>query len=498
MKEKNKFLDALEEEANYTRTENYALTYKSTKSSLLDFFALGGALRSRNKSGILSLFTRAFNEDSLLAFKCLYYFRDIRGGQGERRTFRVILEYLGNSYPNLVSKNISSIPEFGRWDDLYSLINTRSEKTMLDFIRSQLYIDIESETPSLLAKWLKSENTSSPKSKILARKTRDACGLTNKEYRTILSQLRTKLDVIEKKMCDNLWDTIVYSTVPSRAGLIYSKAFRRHDEARYEQYLNDVENKIQKINVGTLYPYDILRKIVRDPSTVKEADIMWENQKDWLQGSEEKAIVVCDTSGSMYRSYISRKSVEPILVSVSLSLYFAERNVGVFHNKFITFSNKPELQTIVGKNLLEKWNSLKKAAWGMNTDLQAVFDLILKAAVKHSVPKEDMLDKIYIISDMEFDQCILFNSRKIVDTTNIKGIKMKYKKAGYEKPRLVFWNVESRKDNVPIKKDERGVVLVSGCSPSIFEYLMKGREEFSPIDLMLDVLNSPRYDNITL
>ena len=500
MSEKNKFLQALEEEDNYTLTENFAVTFRSTKSALLDFFAQGGAMRSAEEKRIIRHFAKSFSEDSLLALKCAFYFRDIRGGQGERRVFRTILEHLGNNYPKLTIKNMHNIPEFGRWDDLYALVGTKCEKEMFAFLQNQIKEDLEAERPSLCAKWLASEYTSSAATRKLARKTRLAFGMTHKDYRQMLSGLRRKIDVVERKMCAKEWDKIDYERVPSRAGLIYNKAFRRHDEERYEKYLESVEKGEAKIHAATLYPYDIVRKVHNEPKSVKECDLLWKNQPNWLEGTDEKAIVVCDTSGSMYGGYWGgRRSVAPIYVSVSLSIYFAERNKGAFHNKFITFSSAPRLQTIVGNNIYEKWSTTEKADWGGNTDLQAVFDLILSTAVKHKISQEDMPDKLYIISDMEFDSCSTFGAyTRDVSATNFETMKRKYASAGYEMPQLVFWNVESRHDNVPISKDERGVVLVSGCSPSIFKHIMGSIEELTPVDMMLEVLNSPRYDVITL
>ena len=503
-KNKNLFLTALEEEDNYTKTENFALTFRSTKSSLLDFFAMGGALRQRDEADIVRLFIKAFNEDSLLALKCLFYFRDIREGQGERRTFRTILNFLGTNYPNLVLKNFEIIPEFGRWDDLYALVDTKIERQMFEYLYNQLQADNEAEFPSLLAKWIKSENTSSANTRELARRTRKAFGMSHKEYRVILSFLRSKLNIVERQMCAKQWKEIDYSKIPSKAGLIYNKAFRKHDEEGYQKFLDEVKEGKTKINVSTLYPYDILRKVVNDPQSVEECDLMWKNQKNWIEGSEEKTLVVCDTSGSMFPGFTVRKSVDPIYVAVSLAMYFGERNKGVFRDKFITFSENPRLQSIVRGNIFEKWASLSKADWDGNTNLQKVFDLILYTARKHKVPQYEMPDKIYIISDMEFDRCCIFEEGygnrygRHSDITNFEGIKRLYEKAGYKLPALVFWNVESRHDNVPIKKDERGVILCSGSSPSTFKHLMKSIDDLTPFNLMLDVLNSPRYDSVKL
>jgi len=279
-------------------------------------------------------------------------------------------------------------------------------------------------------------------------------------------------------MSYNEWSGIDYEKVPSRASMIYAKAFRKHDEDRYNKYIEDVKSGEKEIKTGTLYPYDIVNKILTENGD-DTYNVMWDNLPNYIDG-EENSIVVADTSGSM--------SGIPISVSVSLAIYFAERIKGKFANHFITFSSRPKLQKIVGQNITEKVRYLYKAEWEMNTDLQAVFNLILSTAINNSIPQSEMINKIYIISDMEFDCCH-------PQRTNFEVIKEKYRAAGYEMPILVFWNVSSRNDQSPVTIDDRGVYLVSGCSPVIFKSLMKNKS-VSAYDLMLEVLNGERYNRV--
>jgi len=494
------FMDKMERDSNYKYTENLALTHTSTLDNVLDFFSLGGALRARSETDIWQLFMKAFAQDRLLALKCLFYLRDIRGGQGERRTFRTVINGLGKTYPLIINKNLQNVPFFGRWDDLYELIGTGSEKPMWEYLHEQLVSDVQGESPSLLAKWLKSENTSSTKSRRLGKLTRQALGFPNaKTYRKILSELRKKIDIVERKMCSNEWNGIKFENVPSRASMIYSKAFRKHEPERYQAYLDAVKKGEKTIKTATLYPYDILRAICKQTDNIEALNVMWDNQKDWLDGKEEPSIVVCDTSGSMgsLRSLYERQgSVEPILVAVSLAMYFAERNKHpAFNNTFITFSIAPQIQRIKGKTLYDKAINLNNAHWDGNTNLQAVFDLILNTAQRHKVSEDEMIKKIYIISDMEFDSAT--TSYRSRDATNFEAIKQKYADAGYQMPTLVFWNVDARQNQAPITFDEKGVFLVSGCSPSIFESLMASKV-LTPVDMMLEVLNKERYSRIVV
>lgn len=371
---------------------------------------------------------------------------------------------------------------------------------MINFLWYQLEKDLidlkDGNNISLLGKWLPSENTSSKKTVELARFIRHKWSLSSKQYRVMLSSLRKKIKVVERLMCSNKWKEIDYEHVPSRASMIYRNAFKRHDEEGYEEFLNAVEKGEKEIKASTLYPYDIVREIATKRIYDKTLDLQWKNQTDWLEGRTENSIVVCDTSGSM--GFFGDTGFNPIYVSVSLALYFAERNKGEFYNNFITFSAQPHLQKIIGENIYEKLLNLSQAHWNMNTNIQAVFDLILDVAQRNNIPKEEMIKKIYIISDMEFDEAQGGHwgcTRN--KPTNFEEIKRKYNNWGYDMPLLVFWNVDSRQDNVPVSANEQNVLLVSGSSPSIFKTLMSNKS-YTPFDVMLETLNSERYSRISI
>lgn len=472
----NTLWDSMKNETNKTWTENDALTFKSTQSKVLDLFSMGGALRTRDPVEIEKMLSQALGEDKLMAIKCLFYLRDIRGGQGERRTFREGLKILSTYYLEETKKLISLVPEYGRWDDLFYMDKVEFD----ELIKEQIKKDLESDKPSLLGKWLPSENSSSVKTKGLAKKVRKYLGYSSKKYRSMLTTLRNKIKIVEGTMSKNRWTDIDYSSVPSKASLKYKKAFAKHDEAGYNKYLESVEKGESKINTKTLFPYELVREARKENN--KTVDLLWKNLPDYTKG-DEKAIVVADVSGSM--------NGLPMDVSVSLAMYFAERNKGVFNNKFITFSANPELQEISGEGLNQKIRNLENAHWDMNTNIQAVFDLILKTSIENSVSQEDLPSTIYIISDMEFDNAS--GSHYSEDKTNFQAIKYKYANAGYKMPNLVFWNVDSRQSNVPVTQNEKGVILVSGCSPVVFKMVM---QKTTPYEFMISVLNSERYKKI--
>jgi hypothetical protein len=487
------FLNAMERPTNTSRTENEALTYQSTLNANLDWFAMSGGLRFQSEDRIISLFMKAFYEDKLLAMKNLFYTRDIRQGLGERRVFRVVLKYLAQTQSDVVKKNLSFIPFFGRWDDLYVLIDTPVENDMWLFVKQQLFEDLKSDHPSLLAKWLKSENTSSQESIKLAKKTRRALGMTPKEYRKTLAVLRERIDVLERRLSMKDY-TFDYEKIPSQAMLKYKKAFLQNDRDRYTEYIEKVIQGKKKIKTDTLSVVQLVRKILLDKGEMsldekKYLDVLWNNISKI--DTSENALVVADTSGSMF--YACGQYALGIAASVGLALYYAENNKGVFHNRFITFSARPKLQKIKGQNIYEKVKFLEHAGWDCNTDIEAVFTLILNTAIKNNLSQEDLPKKLYIVSDMEFDEA----TRVSPDSPLFDAIREEFKKHGYELPTLVFWNVSSRQNNVPATKETLNVFFVSGMSQKIFENLIKNRLP-DPVVLMIEVLNNERYSIIQI
>lgn len=458
---------------NKTQTENGVETYISTTSNLLDFFALGGATRN-NLSLATDLFRKALAENKEDGIRILFYLRDIRGGQGERNIFRTCATILANEYKEEFAKVVSFIPEYGRYDDLVSLIDTESSDVVLLTIKEQLIKDMQSETPSLLAKWLPSENTSSKKTRELAKKVRLGLkiGATEREYRKTLSNLRAKIKIVEHNLSTKEYKSIDYSKLPSQAGLKYKKAFKRNDEVRYSKFLEDVTNGKATINTKTLYTYQIYNA-VKKGDDAKTLDVMWNNLPDYTQG--KNALVVADVSGSM--------SGDPMSVSVSLALYFAERNKGIFKDYFITFSSNPKLQKIQGKTIREKMYNLEQAEWEQSTNLEKVFEVLLDTAVKNKAEASELPETLYIISDMEFDSCVRGG-------TNYENIEQRYEASGYKLPNIVFWNVDARNKQVPVTKDQRGVTLVSGMSPSTFKLAVENK---TPMQLMNEVIHSDRY-----
>lgn len=480
-------LEFLKSEANLTHTENGAVTYRSTGSACLDLFAAAGALRGAEDAEIAGRFLRAYGEEADLAMKILFFTRDVRGGLGERRVFRVVLKWLAANAPRSAEKNIPYIAEYGRWDDLLSLLDTPCEGAALEHIRTRLAADLaalESDGPvALLAKWLPSVNASNAETVRQAKRVARALGMNDAAYRRALSALRGKLRLIENSLRERSY-TFDYAKQPSRAMYKYRKAFLRNDGERYAAFLDRVSEGAEKLRTGTLTPYDIIAPLISCDAMAEEnrraIDVTWRAQEDFTGG--ENALAVVDGSGSMYWDMDGL----PAAAALSLGIYFAERNTGVFRNHFITFSQRPRLVEIQGRDIFEKVRYCRQFDEVANTDLQRVFELILRAAVKHRVPQEDMPAKLYIISDMEFDRCVCGG-----DLTNFQQAKNRFAACGYRLPQVVFWNVASRNRQQPVQRSEAGAALVSGCSPRIFAMLRSGI--LSPYAFMMDVLGSERY-----
>ena len=479
-------LQYLKNEANLTHTENGAVTYQSTQSECLDLFATIGAIRRESDEEITNRFLRAYAENADLAMKTLFFARDIRGGIGERRVFRTILKWLAHNEPQSVEKNIPYIAEYGRYDDLLALMGTKCEREALAYIKKQLEADCKAleagESVSLLAKWLPSVNASNDDAIRRAKHIARTLGMNDAQYRKTLSALRAKISIIENNLREKDY-AFDYAKQPSKAMLKYRKAFLRNDSERYTAFMNRVAEGVEQIHTGTLTPYEIITPFFkRDIRTEerKAIDVTWNAQEDFTGG--ENALVVIDGSGSMYGG----SDPIPATVALSLGIYYAERNTGIFHNHFITFSENPRLVEIKGKDIFEKVRYCHQFNEVANTNIQRVFELVLKAAVKNHVPQEEMPSKIFIISDMEFDYCT-----EDCSLTNFEYAQKLFSEHGYQLPDLVFWNVNSRNRQQPVSVNDQGVALVSGCNPRIFSMLKAGI--LSPYAFMMDVLGSERY-----
>lgn len=497
----NELLKNLKEQQNLTTTTNGATTYASTLTKLYDLFAQGAAMRGASDSDCILMFKNAYSENPTMALKCLFYLRDIRGGQGERRFFRLCIKWLATHHMEEMTHLIRLVPEYGRYDDLFELFDTPIEAEMMGYIKHI----IDKNEDHLVYKWMPSINTSSKSTKERGRKFAREFGMTEREYRKMLSEGRKACHLVETLMSQNEWDKIAFDKLPSRAGILYSNAFARREETK-ERYAAFMSSDKTKVNASTLYPYDVVAKArevmgydywgrttvgLTDTNRLA-ANKYWENLTDYFNGATLNALCVCDTSGSMTHGYNSK--IAPIDVAIALSLYTAERAKGPFKDHFISFSSHPTLIETEGVDFCDKVARIYRQNLCENTNIEATFNLILNTARHNHLSQDELPESLIIVSDMQFDAARGFRWNNDSVTTLMENIEHTWNLAGYKMPKLIFWNVNAASGggNIPMK-DEDGITFVSGASPSIFTSILTGK---TGQDLMYDALLAPRYEPI--
>ena len=466
--------DMVKTDENVTLTENGMVTNPTTLNKCVDLFFSIGAMRGKSKDKVISLFNEAYNENPLVASKLLFWSRDVRSGAGERQIFRDIITHLVTTSPQTVRNNIGLIPEFGRWDDVLVLVGTELEDDMFILIKDSL-----TNGDALCAKWM-------PRKGDVANRLRKLFRFTPKEYRKMLVNLT---NVVESKMCAKDWESIDYSKLPSLASSRYQKSFVKNDTERYDEYKKALIDGTAKVNAGAVYPYDIIKSINQGGDTIV-SEKQWESLPNWMEDSNERILPVVDVSGSMCCPAGGNDNLSCMDVAISLGMYISERNEGNFKDAFVTFSNNPQLQYLTG-GLKERLNKLRRSDWGMSTDLEAVFNLILNQAKTYNIPQDKMPTKIMILSDMQFNQA----TRSDLGSQSM--IESMYEVAGYKKPDIIYWNLNASGDNFPVEFDKDGTALVSGFSPSILKPLLSGKN-MTPESIMMETVNDERYSLITI
>lgn len=452
---------------NGTITTNGMAAFKSTLNPNLDFFTIVADARNLDVS---SLFSQSLEADEEVTFRTLLWARDVRGGAGERQTFRALLKHAAET--TVIPLGVLfKVPEVGRWDDLFVLLGTEYEETVMEMIHHALL-----SQDGLCAKWM-------PRQGPIANKIRTYLNMSPKQWRKTLVGLT---DVVEQKMCANSWDSITYKHVPSKAIAKYAKAFTRNDGERYGDFKAAAVRGEVKVNASAIFPCDIVHNSQYDDTQLAEAQ--WKNLPDYCEGSDQRILSVVDVSGSMISKVDAKSSVNCMDVAISLGIYTAERMQGAFHNSFITFTDRPRIITFNDKDTLRQKIDRSKTDVGYSTNIEGVFDAVLKAAVQNAVPEDQMPTKILIMSDMQFNSQI-----RDFNTSCIEMIRKKYAKAGYNMPQIVYWNIGAGKyDNKPITAGMKDTVMVNGFSPSILKSILKGSD--SSVDLMMQTVMVDRYN----
>ena len=499
----------MEKMENVSYTENGAKGYKHTGSKLVD---LNFKIPSFRMGVDVDLFEEALEEDKNLALRWLLYLRDIHEGVGERASFRQFLQYLCLTNKELGKKFLKlPLEEYGRWDDYTYLLNTSLdwdvENVIMGKLITQLEEDEKSEHPSLLAKWMPSINASSVETCVKAEYIAKKMDLTPRNYRKLLAGIRKKIDVVECKMSANGWSEINYERVPSKANLNYRNAFMAHEPERRAEYLKSLAKGEKKINANAMFLHDIIHAYVDISGRGYDYDLkpldpaleeLWKAQKK-VEGFKS-TMVVRDGSGSMTEC-IGSSRVTALDVADAITLYCAENMEGAYKDYFVTFSSKAECVKIPSacKTLRDKLEFLHKHNGYDSTNVEGVFNLLLENAIANKVSQEDMPESILIISDMEFDASERmsysdgWNWGKTPNyDTLFNTISKEYKKNGYKLPKVIFWNVNSRTNTIPMTENENGVILLSGFSKNLLSMVMSS--EVDCYKALVKELKKPRYN----
>ena len=476
----SRLMEALQTE-NTTTTNGMTANSSSLNECVNLFFSIG-AMRGKDTDKVITLFSKAFNENPRTAMRILFWSRDVREGAGERQIFRDVLNYLVKNYPQAVKVNLDLIPEYGRWDDLHGLFGTELENEAISLLVQGL-----KDANGLTAKWM-------PRKGMVFNKVRKSLKVTPKELRKLIVSLS---NTIEQKMCSKRWTEIEYPKTPSLAMSRYTKAFGRNDGERFSQFIESLKKGDVKVNAGALYPYDITKNL-RFGDNKDLANEQWKALPNWMEGSDELILPMVDVSGSMNCTVGGNPNLTCMEVAISLGMYISERNEGAFKDMFMTFSSKPQIQKLLGP-LSDRYRQLARADWAMSTNLEAAFKTILNQATKFSIPQNEMPTKIIILSDMMFNQATGDGWRNESDwnPTAIAMIDEMYANAGYVRPGIIFWNLHASGGTFPTKFDEMGTCLISGFAPSILKSVLGG-DDMTPISIMDKTVNSERYEPVTV
>ena len=491
-------------------TENGAPSLLTTGSKRINlFFKLVRDVTGNHESGsFIWLLNEAFEEEPLDTLKILFHGRDCRGGKGDRKPFLAAMQHLWRNQPAWFLENFREIPTFGRWLDLFELLvenqenqenqeSDRDTEPLIDLIVETLKSDMEKLNSgefgiSLLAKWFPSEghkwDRRPVRDLICARlfTVTGVTGVTKHHYRRlrkeVLTPLREHLKIVESQMCAGGWHHIEYGHVPSVAMSRLRKAFVKHDEPRFKEWLSEVKSGEKKIHADQLYPHDIVRHFLGQKDDEDDADQVLEVQ--WSAIVEkyrpligEESIAIADVSGSMAGT--------PLEVSIALGLLIAT----VSKQPLITFSEHPEIHEIRANSLREQIKEIEGMDWGGNTNFEAVFELLLTLP---NPPK-----RLFVFSDMQFDQAMgihMSRSSSATAATTFERMRQRYREAERPFPSIVFWNLRCETEDFPTEQDERGVALVSGFSPSLLTSVLS--DDFSPYGVMRQAIDNSRYDCI--
>lgn len=496
------------------KTEKGSYAHSTTASPLVDLF-FSGFVRGTDEEKLTKMLNNSWQCDPLMTLKMCFYARNCRGvGMGEKRTAYIAWEFLQQKFPKIWKKNLPNVEKFGSFKDLLMMTVRRLQHSNpgdlpeLGYFSDCLRCDFDAlsagKSLSLAGKWAPRQKTHfdtfkvNDKSIRLPKKIAEMMWpkITNHsylmmKYRKLCTDLNKRLKTVEPMMCDQDWANIRYSSVPSVCMKRNRKAFMKHDEERFTEYLASVKRGEQKINASVIQPHELVKACCNVSQVDEVIERQWEALRNKIKESctLNKTLCVCDVSGSMTCNY--NKGEIPIYVCLALGILTSEIVEPPFGNHIITFSERPTFHRIVGDNLRQKIENLKNAHWEMNTNLIATFEMILNRALQYGLTQEQMPTQLLIISDMQFDEAVGHQ------TTTHDVIREKYRQSGYQLPRIVYWNVAPNKIGFPINAACPDSLLVSGFSPSLLSCLVE-TGDINPLIFVKKVLGDSLFDSVTL
>lgn len=494
---------------NSTTTWNGAKSLSTPDDSKIyegRLFLFFKAMRGILDENLYNNLHKSATEDLIDTFLLSFNTRDPRGGKGERELGRKMLKWLFLEYPIQFNKIFELIPEYGRWDDLLIFFtidrdvelsdeHEKIQKSIIKFFAKQLKKDkalmLQGKPISLCAKWAPTEKDSKDKKyqlvDILCKEMKITKTAYRKEY---ISPLRYYLQIVERYMCLNLWYSIDYSKVPSCAMKKLKKSFEKHEPELYNTWKRNLDSGKTKVNAKALYPHELIKEIRQNGVADEVCLAQWKVLEDEVKklGVLSKTLVVVDTSGSM-----ESPNYLPLDIATAMGLLVSNLVEGEFHNHVITFETDPVFVVLKDGNLSSRYNQIRSIPWGGSTNLQKTFDMILERANRAGLTDEQMPDKLFIISDMQFNDIegYSYNTK----LTNFEYIDEQYKKFGYKRPNIFFWNVNGLSTDFPVSVKDDGTCLISGASPSIIESVIKAKE-FNSISIMRTELDKSRYYDV--
>jgi len=530
---KKPLVDALDANSKKTTNEKGAVAFDTTQLAVLDFFFQ--AVRGLNGARLNELLTKAYAENPLLTLKAIFQLRDIRGkGKGERLLFRECMTWLVGVDSQTLIANIKHVPQFGRWDDLFSLYSLESDvwTAVLTCICDQIEIDwniarqseSNNKRVSILAKWMPSEGSGTWSKdvinsitgavnnrigRVVVTRSNTTIRLRGKQnYRYIMKTLRSLLKLPEVLLAANLVSEIEFNSVSGQAMRRYGKtcaskcgdiqcksckAFIRHDNARFTEFLAeltkpvvDENHPVAKVNSRTLQPHEVVQSYLQFKNTDHDdpmIDAMWTGIQNRITGDLSKFFCLVDTSGSMNGT--------PMFVAIALGILVSTRGNGPFKNALMTFETNPHFVNLKTNSIREQAQEVHRFAWDGSTQIHRAFSLILDTAVTNKLIQADLPEHFLILSDMQFD------AADQSWRTNLEAARADFTAAGYIMPRLILWNLRAANSFPTCNTVADGATMMSGFSPDMLTCMLNG-EQYNPASAMLNVLNDERYACITL